>query len=135
MTIWRPLESETGSERGAEAEVKGREAPASEAKETEMTEEGSVHVEQLVEEKGVEVVVYSPPAADLAEKKEAETVVDRPPVADVTETASSIRNQRKRRRAIFEDVSASGESSSGEDVAALELLPCSRSVSSMVMPT
>uniref|UniRef100_H3GUK0 PiggyBac transposable element-derived protein domain-containing protein n=1 Tax=Phytophthora ramorum TaxID=164328 RepID=H3GUK0_PHYRM len=88
-----------------------------------MTEEGSVHVEQEAKEKGVEVVVDSPPVADLAEEKEAETVVDRPPVTDATETASSIGNQRKRRRAIFEDVSASGESSSDEDVAASELLP------------
>ncbi|KAH7460446.1 uncharacterized protein KRP23_14810 [Phytophthora ramorum] len=68
-----------------------------------MTEEGSVHVEQEAKEKGVEVVVDSPPVADLAEEKEAETVVDRPPVTDATETASSIGNQRKRRRAIFED--------------------------------
>ncbi|KAL4129821.1 hypothetical protein PRIC2_005828 [Phytophthora ramorum] len=88
-----------------------------------MTEEGSVHVEQEAKEKGVELVVDSPPVADLAEEKEAETVVDRPPVTDATETASSIGNQRKRRRAIFEDVSASGESSSDEDVAASELLP------------
>uniref|UniRef100_H3H7R6 PiggyBac transposable element-derived protein domain-containing protein n=1 Tax=Phytophthora ramorum TaxID=164328 RepID=H3H7R6_PHYRM len=122
MAIRRPLESATGSERSAEAEAKEREALASEAKETEMTEEGSVHVEQLAEEKGVEVVVDSPPVADSAEEKEAEAVVGRPSATDATEASNSIGNQRKRRRAIFEDVSASDESSSGEDVAAPELL-------------
>ncbi|KAL4147081.1 hypothetical protein PRNP1_010837 [Phytophthora ramorum] len=85
-----------------------------------MTEEGSVRVEQMAEEKGVEVVVDSPPVADLAEEKEAETVVDRPSVTDATEASSSIGNQRKRRRAIFEDVIASDESSSGDDVGAPE---------------
>ncbi|KAL4155525.1 hypothetical protein PRNP1_007635 [Phytophthora ramorum] len=120
MAIRRPLESATGSERCAEAEATEREALASEAKETEMTEEGSVRVEQMAEEKGVEVVVDSPPVADSAEEKEAETVVDRPSVTDATEASSSIGNQRKRRRAIFEDVIASDESSSGDDVEAPE---------------
>ncbi|KAL4157018.1 hypothetical protein PRNP1_006044 [Phytophthora ramorum] len=123
MSIRGPMEPAAGSERGAEAEAKEREAPASEAKETDMTEEGSVHVKQEAEEKVVEVVEDSPPVVNLAEEKEAETVVDRPPVTDATETDSSIGNQRKRRRVIVEDVRASGESSSDEDVAAPELLP------------